>query len=714
MKNNKLRKLLGIAALSLGLVATPFAGTAAIANTGGGIGGGGGPGGAYSGFQWVSIAYAEKGRAYEKFIQEGKWPRAQAEQEVRNRVGNIEVCKNSNVIWFIMSQGWTFNFTNQTWPHNPVIAGTIENPHSRLGDRAPSAAEVQAFKDWDWNINGRKIANSPGYTIICSGAFQKPDETWYSEGIVGHSTSNGGTWTDRQPYSRSTDISPQPILNPDGSTTDKIGANNLHLQTTDFQRTEFGKLYDEINTNPGHGLTPDQLRQRIKDAKIQDGATEQQTVTLDDANKTGMAEGGVLNVSERTKWATITTDTVVHKERVRGCNYLRTWNASTGNYNAAVATSCSEWDRETGRSYNSSKAVEGMPEQTGFWQMISVICNEAEFDALMASDPTLSHVSGTETMMEVIGEGKVASGVAVTQKYNKQPTHLDFGDRNNTNVNKAKTSRLGFYDKECGLVCAPVPSKESETADPPTGLYGAFSDKVNSNSFEFFRDGENKEIALNKWIPRDGKKVDYKDTAAKTTTVTRWSEGTPSVTGEDGGKFSMSTKSGKALFTGEGNTPKPQTNWDTTASSTENSTVVPGEHTNFNVNATWASQDALPQILNVKWEYDVSVRTTIPVTNLGFTRWGEQLTGKKEIGLGTGYYDQAVADNIQGKCFANFGTSAKMSDAIQPLKTKDIFEKSTGSGTVNTMDQGPVEAVTDNPASKQTNLVTKFVRATTE
>lgn len=679
MKTNKIRKLLGVAALTLGIVASPMATSIASANTGGGIGGGGGPGGAYSGFQWMSVAYAEKGKAYNEFVNKHSKHSVQTtETQIRARVGNLDVCKNSNVIWFIASQGWTYNFTGVTWPTNPLVAGTIENPHSRMGERAPSAAEVQAFRDWDRNQNGHRVGAEPGYTIICSGAFSKPDEKWYSEQVVSRPTETS-SYSDRQPYSYSTDVAPQPLS---GATGDEIGKDNLNIQSTEIKKTKFGELYDAVNTEAGRGITPDDLRARVKDAKIRDGSTERDAVNLNAKNKEGMAEGGVLNVSERTRWATITTTQTINKERIKGCDYIRRWNPSTGNYNAAEAYNCREWDRETGRSSSSSKAIDGAAQQTGFWQMLSVHCNLEEFNALMASDPSIQRISGNE-------ESGAITAVVHSKKYNQQPSKLDFGDAGNGNAAKAKTGHLGFYDKECPFDCVPVGGSGGN----------AKSENSSGNNFEFFRDNSAKEISVTPWAPKNVSGVTHDGKTASTTTVTRWNEGTPSIEGVEGGKFTMKTADGTNLFSANNNKTLPvQKNWNTTTFNNKpNAAVLSGQHTDFTVSSTWASAEGKPQAMNIKWEYAPSVSSNIAVNGVGFNRYGEA----RVDGYGT------VAAPIEGKCYGQFGTSVS-------LNTVDAFGSSTGTGSTNTLDGNLIEGVGSDPKTIKSNLVTNFVRATTE
>lgn len=689
MKNSKLRKFLTASVMTFAFaIGSLTAIPAASANTGGGIGGGGGPGGAYDGFQWVSVAYGQKGRAYEKFVELSGWPRGTVEREVRGRVGNLQVCQNSNVIWFIASQGWTYNFTGWTWPSNPIVAGTIEQPRVAVGDRGASPAEVNAFKEWDRNSNGNRIGNTPGYTIICSGAFQKPDENWTTSSSRVERGYDTATVT--HPYSWTTEVTPE--ISPTG---------NLKNQPAVVQKTEFAALYDGIKTNAGAGLDPATLRSRAAAAVAKDQSKDHAKVNLSEQNKKGLSEGGVLNVNEQTKFATISSSKETVTTIVTTCKHKRTWNTWTGNYNP-VSTSCS--DKRSSKNSSTSTKDASTQKNTGFWQILAVHCNRDEFNALLASDPTITRISGDDA-------NKITA-VVHSQKHSKRPEpgQVDFGDPTNTNPAKAKTGHKGFYDKECPFDCVPLPMEDPSTPEPGT-LTGAVSDGVNTNSFEFFRDNNQREIEVQAWAPKNG--VDgvntYNAQEAKTTTITRWEEGTPSPDGSSGGMFSMETAEGEKLFQGKidskfkdgnGKLKKPrvapvQTNWNSDWHHDPFLSIVNGHHTRFLLKSTWASDAGKPQILNFKWEYDPDVTSSIPVKGIGFGPGSSQVRGE----LGN------VSVPIEGKCYGKFGTSALQNDNVA------AFGANTGTGSVNNLDNGIMgEPVPHNGY----NLSTNFVRSAGE
>ena len=70
-------------------------------------------------------------------------------------------------------------------------------------------------------------------------------------------------------------------------------------------------------------------------------------------------------------------------------------------------------------------------------------------------------------------------------------------------------------------------------------------------------------------------------------------------------------------------------------------------------------------------------------------------------------YAAATSTAIQGKCYANYGTTTSSS-------TVDLFQQNTGSGTTNHLEGKIVGGGGTNPKDVATNLVVTFVRATTE
>lgn len=685
--------VLGIGALLLG------GASFAAANTGGGTGGGGGNTGS-SNQVWSSVGNNVRGVAWDQFRNQGLSGRQPhtVDREVSNRVvGGIEVCRESHVIWFLESgTGWSYNYTSVT--HGPrwqsSLRGSIESPKNVYG-RAALYPEVQRFLQWDATKNGNIIDNAPGYTIICSGAFEEPKPITRVVRTV-------DTHSDTVPVSFSgvyhwiTSAQPQLIENG----RDPIGANNLHTQSAKYQKTNFGLLYDSLDATDN--ISVEDVRLLVERAEERDSKLERSKLTLSEANRAGMAEGGVLNVYERSLWATLTVNASTTTTTTTYCEWTQTWNSALGRYNDPVRGNCSgESSQRTG--FHVTKGL-GMLQTTGFYQMLSVHCNPAGVAALRSAD-------GSLTLANTGDSSGNLSGFLYTKKYNSVPNRLDFGDKNNPNAAKAATGFLGFYDKECAFECTASPV-EADGASKRNGAmtnignggmfvedgrYGVLAaDGTNNNKFQFFRDNARNNLTMDVWYPVTNGVVSYDGHPAVSTTVTRDADGTPSVTGDRGGKFTV--RSGNTvLFDGKRPTAE-QKNWALGEFSNSTGTLLRGLHRTFSVAGSWASDEGLPNILNAKWEYRPQVSTRIYSHNIGFGAGGERVLGSV----------RTVSTAVDGKCYANFGTNKSIS-------TVDEFVANTGTGTINNLDTGLLQDSNRvSPEDFQTNLVIEFVRATTE
>lgn len=697
MKNTKLRKVMvsAVALVASITVVAPTAAFAAGGDTGGGTGGGS-SGGSQRGAQWASIAYAKPGKAYDKFIDKAGYRKSHTDKQIKKRVGDINICKRSNVIWYIKSgSNWTFNYDGATHGKRWHGSGTIENPKTKY-NRGPTDSEVRAFKIWDKEENGKIVNKKPGYTIICSGAFAMPDKTRKTISKKSD-TKEKDPYTVTKPYSWSTEIKPQNIGE---SGPDPIGKDNLRTQKSKNQITNYGKLWKDLNTKNIDKLKPADVKKKVNAALKKDKNLEHMQLDLSNTNKKGMAEGGILNVYERTRLATITATEKVTTVTTTTCIYTQKWNMKKGEYNKETKK-CS--DKKDKSSKTTLKKEKGSLENTGFWQMLSVHCNKVEFDALA----------------KAIGKGKVvqqgdsAKGIAAviyTKKYNKQPSQLDFGDHENPNKAKAATGKIGFFDKECPFDCTPSSDTKDGASDKngatknvestgkvtKDGKYGATSEKHTNNFFEFFRDNEEKNVSVDVWYPKSNSNVKYSGSAPLSTTIVRDPNGTPGVSGTEGGKFTMKTKSGKELFKKDAETTN-QKNWENGKEfSNSNATLLKGLHREFLVKATWASDTGKPQVINTKWEYKADVSSNILANEVGFGVKGAQEKGKTA----------KVATPIEGKCYSNFGTQDQ-------FDTTELFHKNTGTDSTNGLDKNIIEK-SEKPSEKKTNLVFNFVRSTTE
>lgn len=719
MKKKIIAKIAAIITAFVVMIATPMA--AFAADTGGGLGGGGSNITLTGPIHWKSIAYDTSGKAYDEFMNKSGWDKNTVESQIRGRVGDLNVCKKSKVIWYINHNAqnkWVFNYSytgthGSGWDKHRNGSGTIENPHVKLGNRAPSSAEISNFKTWDRTKNGNKIDKKPGYTIICSGAFMpedKPPLIITKATVVDKETESKDSETFNHPYTYTTEVKPQAIQ----GKIDPIGEQNLHAQKGTSVKTNYGKLWDRINSG-SLKLSPSQLKSEVTAAVNKDKARSHAAVNLDAANKAGMAEGGVLNVYEQTQYALVQSKQVTDTTKISECTYHTIWNDKEQRYNAPVLQGCKPI-KETPKSNITMTAKVGTAKNTGFWQMISVHCNPEDFQALMDATDGAEITSGSKELTN----GNISAS-AVTKRYDKAPTvdALDFGSESNPNAAKKKSGMLGFYDKECGFECTPdslssnaqqngaknnVEDSGNVQSGNRTGATTSYnSGSVNSNSLEFFRDNAKNKVDVDLWYPKRGGAVVYDGEEPLTTTVSRWSEGTPGITNSNGGQFTMTSAKGDKLFTGK-DAATNQRNWNTSLFSNSQSTMLTGKHTSFNMSSTWASDADRPQVLNIKYEYAPQVQSTIYTNNIGFGANSSRSTGSTST----------VATAIDGKCYVNYKNKGDKSEA--QFNTVKSFHDNTGTGTENKIDGAIVQGAGSVSTSKdkQTNLVVNFVRATTE
>lgn len=523
-------------------------------------------------------------------------------------------------------------------------------------------------------------------------------------------------------------------------------SNEWEPQELVESKSNFGKLFDQLDeTEDGDdSLTKKERASLVKDIEIamsvDKKSNQAHKVVLTDNNKKVFADGGVVNVSQYTlkakiiidtttvEGATTTVKTTQKKKRVG--TKTQTWNKALGKYNPVPKNwKWGKWenvgdpvvgDPKTVKKNDSFSEVTkeyGDLESTGFWQMILVNCNELGFNSLLSATDGAS-------VLDLGDQNSNLTSVGRTKVYDSQPAILDFGDSNASGIAKT-TSGIDFYDKECPFDCTPSNSSTNGASSENTGngaldnntisnvsvstavKTGALSDGVNSNTFTFFRDNEPKSIRVNTWYPKNLNFVRYSGQAPLTTTVTRWAEGTPTLDGSSGGKFSMKSTmpGGEAIELFQGNDNKEnQRNWNTKTFSNSTATILDGLHNKFSVQGTWASEKDRPQILNFKWEYAPEIKTRFPV-ELG-------ISSNNADGISSSTFNRSATmssntdtyTEAEGKCYANFGTNTSVS-------TKDAFNTNTGTGTNNDLDGNLFQGTgTDN----NTNLFINFVRATTE
>lgn len=625
MENNtrKVFKFVGVPLIagSLLLSLTP---AIASADTSGGVGGGGGESGG-RGHHWVSVT---GNNAYDKFLDRTGYNQSYTERYIRGTTANVNVCKRSQVIWFIRSGNngnWSHNYTGATHGSQWRGSGTISNPTTKIG-RAPSSAEYASFKRWDRQENGHRINKKPGYTIVCSGAFEvKPDRTGRN---VERSRSSKVTDTDSvtftRPYTHTTTVSPR--MNPSG----KLNAQSDSVQTN------FGKLWDQWS-NRSSG-SPASLRNAVSTAVNKDKDLEHVSVDLNDENQSGLGEGGVLDVNEHTRYATIRASSETTTTTVRRCDWIERWNPNTGRYDSREYRNCN--NTSTDRTVYDSSTSTGTQQNTAFWQILSVQCNIDGFNELLDSDSSLH-------LIQRLNQDEDTPGILRTKKYNSQPNRLDFGDSRNTTAAKAATADEAFFTEQCAFVCTAEPNGSMDNGSDqnmnganihegsgdtgsgaiagnvPEGLsfvdtwehwdieesdsdyaqIGGASripgddpeelDVVNSGEFDQFRDNEEQDYTLDVWYP--------------------------AVSSINGVNYNGEEASRTRWIVNENGTPEEEASFRAGNQALEQGavTAVDGLSRVFTGKSYWASDEDAPQRISTIWDYNVTTQTAVPDT-VGF------------------------------------------------------------------------------------------------
>lgn len=673
---------------------------------------------------------------------------------VGDRENLINICKSSETIWYVTGHNFSYGGDYLSWM-SQVNTSHPDGMFPRNFMQASPADNSSLNSGLTSRVYQWAVENDPGqrdYTIICSSVSdliisEPPPSTTSTTPSSTTSTtpSNTSTTTTSSP-SPSTSYPPRVITDTEyrdegnppqvnnaywdgvysytttvqrqniGTNGDPAGELNLHDQqfnpnVTDgsqgYKKTHFGRLYDRVHSGDLGSISTDSLRSMVNQAKALDAQEGHAHMDLDAANKQGLAEGGVLNFNEYTRYARITSRETIRTKKIIPIEVTTTVDENVIPF--IIITTRTErpdlaYDVEVGRDYHNSRS-RGTPEQTGFWQALSVHCNQEDFNAL------LNAVSG-ETVVNTGDPTNKISAVVYTRKYSSLPSPLDFGNPAHPNSIARKTATVDFYTKECPFECTVDKNDPNatggnggntnvnDTPGPNNSIGNNWggtndNDQRNDSRFVFFRDNETKRITTDTWFPKAGNTVNYEGEAPLSTTLIRWSEGTPELPGgSPSGEFIMtSAHSGKQLFDGSKTTPSDQANYSTAvAESGPTFEVLPGLHREFDVRGTWSSEQNKPQTFNFKWEYAPNVSTVVMTDNIGFGR-----NGTRE------YSQTTQTTRVEGKCYARYGTTI-------PFDTTQIAHDNTGEGTSNNTDRSLLEG----PGDQDTNLTIKFIRAVAE
>lgn len=679
--------------------------------------------------------------------------KAQTELRVIQTGANLNSCKNSDVIWYFVGKQkngsqtkWLHNFSSpwgtfkwgdkgsfnydQAMKHNHAdgyVHQTLYRP--RIFGGGQINIPIQHIIDWDSTLtrstprlfNTVNNSSRSSYNIICSSdlppLLPDPQERTINK-VEERFKEESRSQTYNKPHSYITEVKPQKISDPNTGESVKIGTTNFIAQSNS-KITEYGKVWDKINNGSYKNNNYNSIKKIIDDAiKADEGSVAHASVDLNDNNQRALAEGGVLNVTKNsaTQRITIRENKDLVQKRTCSTTERRTWNKAANKWNSwtEISRNCPKWPTNwttVDTSVSKTAVNTGTQNQLAFYQILSVHCNKEGYDNLINSMPA-NRITFNEYTDN--SDGSI-SAYAVTRQYNNEAAMraanggLIFGDHTSENNARKASGYVSFYDKQCAFQC--VSDSEDSSENRPSesnnavnnvndsgnvqNLYGATSTgrEINSNYFQFFRDGENEQLYIDSWYPKRVDGVLYDGEAAVSTTVSRWAEGTPGVTNDSGGKFTMSLTDGTELFTGSENNTV-QKNWNTSDTySNSTTTKVLGQHNTFNVKANWASETNKPQVLNFKWDYAPEVQSSMFKT-VGFAGDGGVMSNTNLTNM---------TANITGKCIGTFGDNPYPS-------FYDEMITSTGTGTTNTIDNFFGATSKDN----QHGVAIEYVRATTE
>jgi len=406
----------------------------ASADTTAGEGGGGGGASGTSSWYW---AYGDRpGDAWNAFVAD--WGNGVREgngtiyaSDGTNLGANLNTCKNAAQIWWIhfnnpnsarfwgLDPGYNIRDSGGTghlpnwWVDNTGLTGAARDARGYVpagttlsdGYTTPSGGY---FTDWVKSRASSYVSsstsNSSSVVVVCS--TLSPALVVDESGTQTRTITNGDTYN--SPSSFATTVQREVLNTTNASTTDGgadlIGVNNLHDQAAVSVTTNYGNVLRGIVNGTLFGSTPmnnlsraqwTQIATLIANARTQDTTLQHGQVELDAANKAGLAEGGVLNVTEWAQRATITTSgsqTYQDPWRYTGVRY---WSGSgwgpvqNVNWIDTKLSTTPVWNNGNGwtlasESYSVTSA-NPTQENTGFWQLLSVHCNLDELNALKSA-----------------------------------------------------------------------------------------------------------------------------------------------------------------------------------------------------------------------------------------------------------------------------------------------------------------------------------------
>ncbi|MBB3041375.1 hypothetical protein [Nocardioides soli] len=525
---------------------------------------------------------------------------------------------------------WTFDAPGDCRPRCPT-AGSYSNYLIRPGAVIPDARNTNAERG-SYCYNRPPVASAENVVEYRN---------------LTNSTSTNGTNTTTSTTSNIVGLGVFPYAWTTSVTNGSVHPGPTQVEAQSAQgMTPYGDLFAQTVPN---GTVPTQAQ--LNAAGTATGSAAHPTVDLNDKNRRAMAEGGVMNVTERTTYVvlerrdvtiatttqgTVTVTTVTQPQRRQHfCNRQTSYTfsltaAGAVSMNTSVTEDCQPWSAwsNNGPATTSTTTTNNgapvttyttssqplmsaqTPQVTGFWQALTNHCNKdaygtasAGYQALNASiDPTAKH-----------------SGSAVTPKMNNANNPVwGYGA-----LNPKGTTEVGFFDKQCAF----------------EGRLAQAGDE--SAERVFFRDNELRDVRVGLYRPASVGVVQDDGTNAIATVLTRWAEGTPQVNGlSNRGSLRSFDNDGDQVFsTSTGNAPVFKNWMNPTSAQARTWSVLMGQEAHFLMAGNWASDSGKPNVWTTKWIFAPNVSNRIAATRVGFGEAG-----------GARSFDPAnIATKIQGQ-----------------------------------------------------------------
>jgi hypothetical protein len=591
--------------------------------------------------RWQTVYPTASQTAFERYERALYWSN-NAEHFLREYRGmspaQVQICKDAEFIWF-----WGYEDGKHIAPN-----GNTNN--TRLPTRATSPwGRAASSSEWNaWMTYGTKLYpqwHQGRMSIICA------SDSWLESEVTEREYEYRTQEVDRIDLEGVVTL--HTSIEPGIGFSNEFGEHALQAQSL-TDRTAYGKLYDEIKAGKHDDKSHAQLKNMIQTAISQSDPKGQTPASLwaelSDANRASMAEGGVLNVTERHMKAPVELSKSQRQRRYRNITYRV---KPDGSKTVKNRSSWSSW-RDYGAEREHMRPLEESSIRThAFFQMLSVRCNVDDFRALTQT------INGFEVSPDTDYETTMV-GFSPTQK-TSSPTPI-LGNASHSNSAIAATGTVNFFTAECDLSCKPSTPSEDETED--SVLLGSHGE---SNSLAFVRDNQPKSITVPVAVP-ETTGTNIASVTPVQTVVERWGDSTPNVRG-GGSRFTMNAVSSDGdktrLFTGNDNL-RVHNDRRLSPGSNAGVSILDDVFSEFTVQADWASLKDRPVVLRTGHVYEADVQTGVP----SYLRTG----GSNRTVTNTRTSHVVVEDStVHSRCMTQFGNGDRS------YSSSDLVER-TGSG----------------------------------